>query len=84
MRICYIQSTLFNSSPGDKSFFTFELRERSGSVEKCFTQDRGVASLILTSATVFCPSARHINPCLVLVQPRKTHPDITEELLTGM
>ena len=26
---------------------------------------------------------RHINPCLVLVQPRKTCPDITEKLLTG-
>ena len=24
----------------------------------------------------------YINPCLVLVQPRKTHPDITEKLLT--
>ena len=23
------------------------------------------------------------NPCLVLVQPRKTRPDITEKLLTG-
>ena len=27
--------------------------------------------------------ARHINPCLVLVQPRKTHPDISARLLTG-
>ena len=26
---------------------------------------------------------RHINPCLVLVQPRKNPPDITENLLTG-
>ena len=25
---------------------------------------------------------RHIIPCLVLVQPRKTPPDITEKLLT--
>ena len=25
----------------------------------------------------------HINPCLVLVQPRNTRPDITEKLLTG-
>ena len=26
---------------------------------------------------------RHINPSLVLVQSRKTHPDVTERLLTG-
>ena len=25
----------------------------------------------------------HINPCLVLVHPRKTHPDLTEILMTG-
>ena len=30
-----------------------------------------------------CPLARNINPCLVLVQPRKTCPGITEKLLTG-
>ena len=30
--------------------------------------------------TAFCPSARHINPSLVLVQPRKTPPYITEKL----
>ena len=35
-----------------------------------------------TSITVFCPRARHINPCFVLVQPRKTCPHITEILLT--
>ena len=28
--------------------------------------------------------ARHINPCLVTVQPRKTNFDIPEKLLTGM
>ena len=26
---------------------------------------------------------RNINPCLVMDQPRKTNPDITEKLLTG-
>ena len=35
----------------------------------------------LTSGTVFCPRARHIYPCLVLVQQRKTRPNITEKLL---
>ena len=33
--------------------------------------------------TALCPSARHINPSLELVQPRKTHPFITERLLMG-
>ena len=27
--------------------------------------------------------AQHINLCLVLVQPRKTRPNITDKLLTG-
>ena len=57
--------------------------EHSGSVVECLIWDRGVAGLSLTSATALCPWTRHINPCLVLVQPRKTHPDITEKLLTG-
>ena len=39
--------------------------------------------LNLTGVTAMCPRARHINPCLVLVQPRKTHPDIIEKLTTG-
>ena len=30
-----------------------------------------------------CPWARHIYPSLVLVQPRKTHPCLTERLLMG-
>ena len=33
--------------------------------------------------TVLCPCARHINPSLVLVQPRKTCLYITERLLMG-
>ena len=39
----------------------------------------------LSSVTELCPWARHINPCWVqvLVQPRKTSPDIAEKLLTG-
>ena len=37
----------------------------------------------LTGATALCPWARHINPSLVLVQPRKTRPFITERLLMG-
>ena len=35
----------------------------------------------LTGVTALCHWARHINPSLVLVQPRKTRPYITERLL---
>ena len=38
----------------------------------------------LSGVTVLCPWVKHINYSLVLVQPRKTRPDITEKLLTGM
>ena len=41
------------------------------------------ASSSLTGVTALCPRARHINPSLVLVQPRKTRPYITERLLMG-
>ena len=34
-------------------------------------------------ATALCPWARHINPSLVMGQPRKTCPYITERLLMG-
>ena len=59
------------------------MRERSGSVVEFLTQDRVVAGSSLTGVITLCPWARHINPCSVLVQPRKTRPDITEHLLTG-
>ena len=36
-----------------------------------------------TGGTALCPSARHIDLYLELVQPRKTHPNITEKMLTG-
>ena len=38
----------------------------------------------LSGMTMLCPWARHTNSCLELVQHRKTLPDITEKLLTGM
>ena len=47
------------------------------------SRDQGVVGSSLTSITALCPLARHINPCSVLVQLRKTRPDITEKLLTG-
>ena len=48
---------------------------------ECWTRDREAAGSSLTSVTALCPWARHINPSLVLVQPRKTLPFITERLL---
>ena len=60
-----------------------QIRERSGSVLECLTQDQGAAGSSLTGVTVLCPCARHINPYLVLVQPRKTLPYISERLFLG-
>ena len=57
-------------------------REPSGSVVECLTCDRRVAGLSLTGITVLCPRARHINPCLVFVQPRETSLNMTEKMLT--
>ena len=60
-----------------------QIRERSGSLIECLTRDRVAAGSSLTGITVLCPSARHNNPSLVLVQPRKTHPYVSERLLMG-
>ena len=67
----------------NRLIYTRVNREHRGSVVKCLTRDRGAAGLSLTGVLVLCPSARHIYPCLVLVQHRKTRPNITEKLLTG-
>ena len=53
---------------------------RNGSVVKCLTRDWGAAGSSLAGVTVLCPWL-HINPFLVLVQPRKMRPYITERLL---
>ena len=53
-------------------------RERSGSVVEFLTWDGEVAGSSLTGVTALCPWARHINPCLALVQCRKTRSDITD------
>ena len=45
--------------------------------------DRGAPGSSLTGVIVLCSLARHINPSLVLVQPRKTSLYITERLLMG-
>ena len=36
-----------------------------------------------TGVTALCPCARHTNPSLIFVQPRKTHPYITEKFADG-
>ena len=40
----------------------------------------GSAVVEYLSVTALCPLARHINSCLLLVQPRKTRPYLTEKL----
>ena len=58
--------------------------ERIGSVIECLTRDRGAKGLSLTGVTVCVVSlSKNINPSLVLVQPRKTRPFITERMLMG-
>ena len=42
------------------------------------------SSLSASGVAVLYPSARHFICCLVLVQPRKTLPDMTGNLLTWM
>ena len=50
---------------------------------ECLFQGRRAVGLSLTGVTALCPWARHIYPSLILVQPRKTLPFITERLLMG-
>ena len=70
-------------APEVKKLFTCSTQlSIRGSVVAYLTQDQRVAGLCLTGVIVLCPRARHINPCLVLVQCRKTCPDIAEKLLT--
>ena len=57
--------------------------ERSGSVVECLTQDRGAMGSSLTGFICVVSLSKNINPSLVLVQPRKTRPFITERLLMG-
>ena len=50
---------------------------------ECLSRDQKIVVLSLKGITAFVLE-QHINPWFVLVQPRKTHPNITEKLLTGM
>ena len=58
-------------------------RECSGSVVECLTRDRKAEGLSLTSVTALGSCTGHIYPSLVLVQPKKTRPCLTERLLIG-
>ena len=46
-------------------------------------REGGAGGSSLTGFTTMCPCVKHINSSLALVQPRKTHPYITERLLMG-
>ena len=53
------------------------MQERSGSVVECLTGDRRVEGSSLTSVTA------EQDTFILLVQPRKTRPCLTERLLMG-
>ena len=59
------------------------LRERSGSVLECLTGDRGAAGSSPKGVTAKWSLSKTIYHSLVLVQPRKTRPCLTERLLVG-
>ena len=56
---------------------------RGSSVVYCLTQDRGVAGFEPHRHHCVVSLSKHINPSLVLAQPRKTRPYINERLLIG-
>ena len=58
-------------------------RERSDSVVQCLTRDRGAAGSSLTGVTALWSLSKTHYSSLVLVQPRKTRPCLTERLLMG-
>ena len=64
-------------------FDKFSNWEHSDSVVECLTRDRRATGSSLTYLTALCLGARQINPSLVPVHPRKTHPDVHKRLLTG-
>ena len=57
-------------------------REHSGTVVECLTWDRRATGSSLTCVTALVLE-QDIYPSLVLVQPRKTRPCLTERLLIG-
>ena len=63
--------------------FTANYGERKGSVVECLTRDWSAAGSSLTCVTALWSLSKTHYPSLVLVQPRKTGPYITERLLIG-
>ena len=63
--------------------YTFKHRERKGSVVEFLTRDPGAARFEPHRHHCVVSVRKNINPSLVLVQPRKTRPFITEILLMG-
>ena len=59
------------------------MREHSGSVVECLTRDRGAGGLEPHRRHCVVSLSKNINPRLVLVQPKKTCPLITQRLLMG-
>ena len=55
--------------------------ERSDSLVECLTRDQGTTGSSLTGFPFVVSLSKNINPSLVLVQPRKYRPFITERLL---
>ena len=61
----------FGTHPGNTKAYLVE-QWLSGRVLDSILRGCGFC---FTGITTLCPGARHINPCLVLDQPRKTRPD---------
>ena len=57
--------------------------ERSDSMVECLTRYQMVAGSSLSETTELCLWARNFILCIVLVQPRKTRPYLSEKMLTN-
>ena len=62
-------TTQFSTIPSLKIRIT--VKESRSSVVEGLTWDQGISDSSLIRGTVLCPSARHLNPCLVLIDPSK-------------
>ena len=73
----------FSDAQGQLTLKSEKEWEHSGSVVECLTRDRGL-QVPASPASLCCVLEHNINPSLVLAQPRKTCPFITENLLMGL
>ena len=65
------------------SHTTITRHQEGGSVVECLTGDRRAVGSSLTRRDCFVSLSKNINPSLVLAEPRKTCPFITDILLMG-